>query len=215
VPSRRDRSAWWREIRRAIGWHRRLLAAVLAALAVTLTISAARPEPGPTVTVLVAARDIAAGALLGPDDVRPAEWAADAIPDGALSDAATVVDRTVAGPVRRGEVLTDVRLAGSNLLAGFDSDLVAAPVRVLDPGAVSFLRPGDRIDVLATIAVNGVAGSARVVASAVPVLAIPGDATADPYSQGGLILVATTPDQARALAAAAADSQLSIVVRGA
>jgi Flp pilus assembly protein CpaB len=215
VPTRLDGSAWWREVRRAIGWHRRLLAAALAALAVTLAISAARPEPAPTVAVLVAAHDIAAGVVVVADDVRAVQRPADTLPVGALTAPASAVDRTVAVPVRSGEVLTDVRFTGGDLLAGFGPDVVAAPVRVLDGGIVELLRPGDRIDVLATAVSNGVAGPTRVVAADVPVVAIPDGGGTDSYSQGGLVLVATTEDQARLLAAAAVDSQLSIVVRGA
>ncbi|EUA50722.1 putative flagellar basal body P-ring biosynthesis protein [Mycobacterium xenopi 3993] len=37
------------------------------------------------------------------------------IPDGSHADVARVVGSTLAGPTRRGEVLTDVRLLGSRL----------------------------------------------------------------------------------------------------
>jgi Flp pilus assembly protein CpaB len=62
-----------------------------------------------------------------------------------------VLGRLVAGPVRRGEPLTDVRLLGPSLLAAVarGPDVVAVPVRFADAGAAALLRPGDRVDVLA------------------------------------------------------------------
>ena len=58
------------------------------------------------------------------------------------------VGRVLAGPVRSGEALTDVRLVGSSLLTR-GGRLVAAPVRLADPATAGLLHAGDRVDVLA------------------------------------------------------------------
>ena len=59
----------WRDLRRALLWHRRLLAAGLAALAVALTIAALDPTPAPSVAILAAARDIPGGRLVTDADL--------------------------------------------------------------------------------------------------------------------------------------------------
>ncbi|HEY9474842.1 MAG TPA: RcpC/CpaB family pilus assembly protein, partial [Mycobacteriales bacterium] len=73
-----------------------------------------------------------------------------AVPAHALTPGTVVAGRRVAGPVRRGEALTDVRLVGAGLAAGLSrSGSVAVSVRLDDPAVAGLLRPGDRVDVLA------------------------------------------------------------------
>ncbi|MDP9399122.1 MAG: SAF domain-containing protein, partial [Actinomycetota bacterium] len=170
---------WGREVRRAVSWHRRLVAAALAGGAVAAGIGALAPAPPPTVPVLAAARDLAAGAPLAPPDLALVRLPPDAVPAGALHDGAAVTGRVLAGAIRRGEPLTDVRLVGASLLAGLGRDLVAAPVRIADAGAVRLLQPGDLVDVLAAetalptgaddpgAAAANPASAARVVAASV------------------------------------------------
>ena len=61
-----------------------------------------------------------------------------------------VVGSTLAGPARRGEVLTDVRLLGPRLAesaAGPDARIV--PLHLADTALLDLIRPGDVVDVLA------------------------------------------------------------------
>ena len=90
------------------------------------------------------------------------------------------VGQVLAAPLRSGEPVTDVRLVGPELTAG-QPGLVAVPVRLPDPGMVALLDVGDRIDLLAT---DPQEGGASVVATDVPVLAIP--AADDRTSASGL-----------------------------
>lgn len=201
------RSALQRLIRTA-GWHRRLLAGGLAAAAVAFAIEAASPAPDATVGVVVAARDLPGGAVLTGADLTSAGFPAESVPAGAVTvDAAE--GALLAAPVRAGEPITDRRILGPGLLAGWGPDVVAAPVRVADAGAAGYLRPGDRIDLLAT-ALDGSAGT-QIVAADVPVLALPaaGDTA---LAEGALVLVAATADQAAGLAAAAVATRLSFTV---
>lgn len=193
---------------RTVGWHRRLLAAGLAAAAVALAIEAASPSPPPTVEVLVAARDLDGGHRLTDDDLTVAHLPPGAVPSGRVSPA-DAAGALLAGPVRAGEPITDRRLLGPGLLSGWGPDVVAAPVRVADPGAAGYLRAGDRIDLLAT-ALDGGAATA-VVAANVPVVALP-PATDGALAEGALLMVAATPEQAAELAAAAVAARLSFTV---
>ena len=147
---------------------RRPLAAVLAGVAVLAGLRTLAPPPVPTVEVLVAARDLAAGSVVGSDDVLPAAYSPGLAPHGLADDP---VGRVLAAPLRQGEPVTDVRLVGPSLTEGYDG-LVAVPVRLPDAGAVALLQVGDQIDLVAT---DPEATTARTLAAEVPVVgAAPG-----------------------------------------
>lgn len=208
-----------RRVRRFVSWHRGLIAGALAAAAVACTIAAVSPSPPRTERVLAATRDLSAGAALGATDLQAVPLPPAAVPAGALRPGAAVTGRLLAGPVRRGEPLTDVRFVGPGLLAalgGSGPPLVAVPVRIADAGSVTLLRPTDVVDVLAAAgrSVDGpsaASGAATVVARGVPVLTVP-DGGHDSGSDGALIVVATNPDVAARLAAAGAGARLSVTI---
>lgn len=87
------------------------------------------------------------------------------IPDGAQSDVTAVAGAVLAGPARRGEVLTDVRLLGptpsTQAAAGPGTRLVA--VRLADAGLIDLIRPGDVVDILAGPGTATQTGAPRVV----------------------------------------------------
>lgn len=140
----------WARAQRAVAARRRIVAAAFAGLAVLFGLSALHPAAPRHVLVLAAAHDLVAGSALAAADVRTVALPPAAVPFGALRPGAAVAGRVVAGPVRRGEPLTDVRLAGPALLAAVGPPgAVAVPVRFADPGAAALLRPGDHVDVLA------------------------------------------------------------------
>ena len=100
--------------------------------------------------VVVAARDLRPGAALTSDDVRLEKRSATTVPDGSQADLGAVVGSTLAGPTRRGEVLTDVRLLGSRLAestAGPGARIV--PLHLADSALIDLVRVGDVVDVLA------------------------------------------------------------------
>lgn len=215
-----------REVRRAVSWHRRLLAAAFAAAAVALGLSAVVPEPPPTELVLAAATDLAGGATLRAGDLRELRLPPDAVPAGVLRPGTEVSGRTIAGPMRSGEPLTDVRLVGPSLLSGYGEGVVAAPVRIADAGAVRLLHAGDVVDVLAaetTLASDpeGRTASvrpARVIAAAARVLLVPapqdsGDGSGASLSGDALVVFAVDRTVAADLARAAVTAQLSVTLR--
>jgi pilus assembly protein CpaB len=196
---------------RSVGWHRRLLAAGLAAGAVALALQAAEPAPEPTVPVVVAAAELRGGLALTTGNLELVDMPPDLVPAGAVASIEAAVGHVLAGPMRTGEPLTDVRLIGPGLLTGWGADLVATPVRVADPGVAALVRPGDHIDLYATPATG--LGPAAVVAAQVPVLAIPAAADDALLAEGALLLVGTTTRQAASLAEAAVAARLSVVLR--
>ena len=199
---------WHRRVRRAVLVRRRPLAAVAAALAVVATVQAAAPPAPPTRPVLTAVRDLSAGEVIGSDDVAPALFPPGAVPSGALTAVGEATGRTTTGPVRAGEPITDVRLLSGSLLDGYPGR-VAAPVRIVDPGAVALLRIGDVVDVVAADPQGR--REASVVARDVPVLALPRAAPSQ-LASGGLVVLAVTEETASGLAAAAVSAYLSLVI---
>ena len=190
-------------------------------LAVLLAIQSVRPRSSTGQPVVVAAHDLPAGTTLAATDVRVTAWASGDPPSGASTAAADLVGQRLAGPVRSGEPLTDVRLTSPNTLAAAaGTGQVALPLRLADGEVASLLQPGSRVDVLAA---DG-QGVARVVAEAARVLAVPAswgggaggtfgaDATMDSFA-GALVVVAVTPSVATELAGAAAVGPLSVTLR--
>ncbi len=127
---------------------RRIVAGGLVLLA---GVAALRPDPEDgRAHVVVASHDLTPGAELTADDIRLETRSAPTVPDGSQSDIGAVVGSTLAGPARRGEVLTDVRLLGRRLAesaAGPDARIV--PVRPADSALIDLVRPGDVVDVVA------------------------------------------------------------------
>lgn len=210
-------SVGWRELRRAVRWHRGLVAGGLAAASVAAGLSSVAPASAETVTVVAAARDIPAGVALAADDLALLALPPASVPAGALRQVDELVGRVVPGPVRSGEPITDVRVLGPRLLAAWTGrpEVVAAPIRLADPDTAALLRVGDVVDVLAAASQPGAAPGpgAVVVAAGVPVLAVPVPADSTSTAEGALIVLATSPATAARLAAAAVSSRLSVSLR--
>ncbi|MBA2446207.1 MAG: flagella basal body P-ring formation protein FlgA [Nocardioidaceae bacterium] len=196
-------------MRRAMLRHRRLIAATSAAAAVWSTVHILSPTPPPATAVAVASHDLEAGTVLSAADVRVIEWASELVPTGA-SPPDQLAGQTVAGPMRAGEPLTDRRVIGAASMAGYADGLVAAPVRIHDSDVVALLRVGDRIDLYAAAANTG--SAAQLLVDQAPVVTLP--QLDDDSRDGGLIVIAVTPDDAARLAQASAMAQLSVTLRG-
>ena len=95
---------------------RRLIAAVLAGLALVLALVPHTRAVG--VTVAVTAAEIPAGATVRAADLAVREWPAELVPAGALHDPQAAVGRVLVGAARAGEPLTDVRLVGAGAVPG-------------------------------------------------------------------------------------------------
>jgi pilus assembly protein CpaB len=236
-PPHQDAERVWREIRVGLRRYRRLIGAALVTVALAVVVSKLAPKPAATTAIVVAARDLPAGEVLTAADLRMLDMPPATLPSGVATDVGAVVGSQLSGPLRRHEPLTDVRL-NDGLLRQPAPGLVSAPVRLADSQAAMLLRPGERIDVLAAstavtgdVGVVGSApavgaapgGAAAVVAANVMVVAIPitaaapgatSDAGGDVGVEGTLVVLATTPMQARQLAQAQVSSRLSAVVIG-
>ena len=154
---------------------RRLLAALCALVAVWAGLRAVATPAPPLVPVTVAAHDLGAGALLHPGDLSVVGFAAGTAPSGRVGDP---VGRQLAGPVRRGQPITDTALLGASLVHD-RPDLRALPVRLPDTAVAELLRVGDAVDL---VAADPQGGPARTVTADALVLGLPpppADAAAD------------------------------------
>jgi len=220
-------------VRHHVTRHRKLLAAVCAGLSVMVMAPMVSGQHTAGVAVVTAARDLTSGVTLTAADLTTITLPASAVPAGAVTSAAAAIGQPVAGAMRRGEPLTDARLDHGPLSAPAPG-LVAAPVRLADAQAAGLLRAGEHVDVLASstsVSTSALASAttadqpdvtpsaAAVVAADVTVVAIPSapagpGAAADPAFEGALVVLATTPDQARRLAQAEVSARLSAIVVG-
>ena len=189
---------------------RQVAAAVLTLSALVLAL---RPSPSPaaadgqtTVPVVVAARELPAGAVLTAADLATADYPSTAAPAGVVGDARKVVGRVLAGGVRTREPISDARLVGPGVTAHLPAGQVAAPVRLSDLAVAALVHTGDRVDVLATAAD---APSAELVAEDALVVAATGD---DEQAGGGLLLLAVDDATAAHLAAAATSATLTVTL---
>lgn len=199
------------ELRRALSRHRSLLAAGLAAGSVASALGVLAPHARAGIDVLVATRDLPAGTALTAADVRTAQLPVGMAPTGALTTQGQAAGRLLAAPVRRGETITDIRLAGTSLLGGLPAGLLAVPVRIGDAAAAALVSSGDHVDVLAAGTAAGGPPVAAVVAADAVVLAVP--TAVESGGDGALVVLATSPSVAARLAAAAVSSRLSITLR--
>lgn len=189
-------------------WSRTVAArrALAGALVLLAAAAAWRDDPrADVIEVVVAARDLSPGSALTADDVDLRTLSATTVPDGAQRSVDAVVGETLAGPARRGETLTDVRLLGPRLAesaAGPDARIVALPLA--DAALLDLLRPGDVVDVVSAPASADAESQARVVATDAVVVLVSAKASGI-AAQGGnrVVLVALTATAAKTVAGAA------------
>ena len=184
---------------------RTVLARRIAAggLVVLAGVAAFRPDPADADTdVVIAARDLSPGATLTADDVDVERRSATTVPDGALGAVDVVVGATLAGPARRGEIITDARVLGSRLAglaAGPDARVV--PLHLADAAVLDLIRPGDVVDVLGAVSAETDAEPRVVAANAIVVLVSARQKSAG-AGDDRVVLVALPATAANALAGA-------------
>ncbi|MFF0445717.1 RcpC/CpaB family pilus assembly protein [Streptomyces sp. NPDC004609] len=183
-----------RRLRRALLRRRRAVAAGLALAAATLAAAGARgahgPDGGPAVAAPQGAPRPAAGSTTAAG-ARPAE--------GSRPAEARPVEGVRSGSRSRPA-----------------AELVSAPVRIADAATVRLLRPGDRVDVIASPGLSagpatGAEPEARVVAQGARVTGVP--RFRDPTGETGALVVLSVPRAtAAALAGAGASSRLAVTL---
>lgn len=189
-------------------WLRRCAAVVLLVIATGLAVLPVRSADRPhTTTVVVARHDLAAGSIPQPADLSLEPVDLSIAPTGALPDLTAAVGRAVGGAVRRGEIITDVRLLGP-AFGGLPSGVEAVPVRLADAGVAELLHAGSRVDLIAT----GPDEGSTVLAENGTVLLVPAG-RGDTANRGRLIMVALPTHAAVQVAAMSLQRELTVTLR--
>ncbi len=195
-------------------WTRTAMARRVTAGALVLLAAAAALRPDPTdgrTDVVVATRDLAPGVELVASDVRVESRSVATIPDGATTNGTDLIGATLAGPARRGEVLTDVRVLGSRLAdatAGPDARIV--PVHPTDTALLDLVRTGDVVDVLAVSeAVDGSGEQRSRVVATNAVVVLVSSASKD-RGRDGVVLVALPVLKANEVAGASLTQAITL-----
>lgn len=193
--------------------YRRPLAAVLAALAVLIGLSALRPAAAPTVEVTVAARDLAPGTVLRSADLTTALVDAALAGPFGTADIDALTGGMLATGVRTGEPITAGRLAVGVGATSLNPGEVAVAVRLVDAAMADVLAPGDHIDLVDSTGQTGqvIAANARVIT--VPRTQREGILSGGAGRADSLVLVATDRRSATRLAAAGLRGPLATMIR--
>ena len=182
---------------------RTVLARRIAAGSLVLLAGAAalRPDPSGAYTdVAVAMHDLPPGRMLTADDVQLEKRSFTTLPDGAHTELEPVLGATLAGPARRGEILTDARTLGprlAGLAVGPDARVV--PLHLADAAVSDLIRTGDVVDVLGA---QDTATHARLISTNAVVVLVSAAAKAPGAGNDRVVLVALPAAAATALAGA-------------
>lgn len=184
-------------------------------------LEALRPEIGSEVPVVVATQDITRGTQLDVSMLRVEQMPSKFAPPGAVATVADVLGRTLAADVVTGEAVTTARIGANG--AGQVATLVPSGLRAMTVDAgVPFgsVRPGDRVDVLATF--GGPHPHTETVATGLEVLLVLGSdgstgvisTSSGSGAAGPTLVLLVSPDAAEQLAYAKAFADLSIAIDG-
>jgi pilus assembly protein CpaB len=178
---------------------------------------------GATTAVLVAARDLDAGTLIGEGDMRPVEWP---VADGShwIGKRSDLVGKALLSPVAKDEPFAESRLAPKGAGAGVASRIppgmrvVAVHVDELT-GLSRFILVGMHVDVISTGASQGQNGqgmAAHTILQNIEVFSTGQSAERDPKEKPAaapFFNLLVTPQQAEALSLAVAQGRIELVLR--
>jgi pilus assembly protein CpaB len=133
------------------------LVVALLATGIFYGLFVGRPKaPASGKSLVVAAKALEAGTVLGQDNVRVVGWAAEELPQGAFTKAEQVTGKTIFAALSAGEPILGARLqSDSGSGAVIPTGMRAISVRVSDSaGVIELLRPGYKVDVQAFVPEN-------------------------------------------------------------
>jgi hypothetical protein len=203
--------AFFASLRRAISWHRRLLAFVVAAVGVFVVVSAFLPVAHDSVRAVVAVREIPAGQALVAADVEVRDLPRGAVPDGWTADAQSLIGGVAIAPIPRGGVVTPSAILTPGA-ADPAAGKVIMPIRLGAEGLDAMLVPGARIDL---VGFDPVSGAAAVLAENVRIVTVPPASGGSQFGGGGdgiTVLIEVEAGLAPVLATAAS-ANLTVLLR--
>lgn len=185
------------------------MAALLLGIAAFAALEVLKPVAPPTVTVVTARHDLAAGSVLSARDVAETSFPAELAP-AHRAGAAELIGKTLNGAVARGSVLTTSALAGT-AWAELPRGFAAVPARISDVAIAALLQPGQRVD-LAAVDPRAPSEAHRLVSGAV-VLAVPSVDTRASSVTGRMVVFRVPADRADLVTSSAVSRYLTVVWR--
>lgn len=198
-----------RQVHRRLLIHRRGLAALCVAVLIWAALTALRPPAPASATVWTAVRDLPSGTVLQDTDLQTQDIPVGLVPRAA-HDLEALIGRTLASPLGSGEVATATHVMSNDHLAGYPGRS-AIPLRIPDAESVGLLRPGDRVDLVASDVQQPSRGP-KIVRDAI-VIALPpqNSASNGVASEGRLVIFAVPTEDVLEVAAAASGAFLNII----
>jgi pilus assembly protein CpaB len=178
----------------------------------------------PTKHVVVANANLSLGRQLKREDLATLDWPEKAVPEGAFSDPAEIVDRGLIASVVRHEPILPSKLASKEAGAGLPPIIPpgkrALSVRVNEViGVAGYVLPGTRVDVVATANPTNRTEdiTTKVVLSNVEVLAagtrLEQDTPDGKPMQVTVVTMLVTPDEAERLTLASTEGKIQLALR--
>lgn len=169
--------------------------------------------------IVVAAKELKAGSVVGEDDVDTIPWKGPARPAGTYGSAAEVAGKTVFDSIPKGEPVLASRLVSKDGAGvGIPEGMRAVSVHVSDSsGVVGILKPGHKVDiqVFGVKAGNAARSEMRTLLRGVTVLSV--NSQPEPSSQGyfaaPVITLLAPVHEAEELARADSFGRLRITLR--
>lgn len=188
--------------------------AFLSMRAYAARLEATRPDVGPLVSVVMAARDLERGTALDRSMLGLGEVPTAFVPPGAMETASQAQGRVLSADVAAGEVLTASRVAPPD--AGPVAALVPPGLRaVVVPAGIpaAAVRAGDLVDLLATFG-GGRPYTQTVVTAAEVLRVLSGDdaVAGVTASEGAQLILLVGPEDAERIAYAKTFAQLDVAI---
>jgi pilus assembly protein CpaB len=211
---------WWVLLGAAVSG---LLAGYVALVYVSEAPAPLQAAVTTTQTVVVANRDLPAGAVVRREDVKTVRWPESAIPEGFATEAGEVVGRGLITEVGENEPLLDRKLAqreaGGGLSITIPEGMRAVSVPVDEVvGVAGFVLPGTRVDVLVTVVPSSdrMESITRTILTNVRTLAADQVYQEDIDGEPLYVTVVTllvTPEQGETLTLAATEGRIQLALR--
>jgi pilus assembly protein CpaB len=178
-----------------------------------------------TTPVVVAAKNIVAGSVLGKDLLKVTDWPKNYPVAGAISDPRSLENRVVRQPMVAGEIVLESKLAPVGTLGGMagliENDRRAITVKVDEAsGVAGFIMPGNRVDVLLTVNQSEFKSDpmAKIVLQNLLVLGVGQDLESQKSGEKPKVVPTVTlevsPVEGERLALAAKEGYITLALRG-
>jgi Flp pilus assembly protein CpaB len=198
-----------RRLWRRLVWHRRKIAAVLAVGAAFAALNLVKPLPAPSVTLVTANHDLAAGARLRASDLAEVVYPKALAPTQALGAREQALGRMVTSGLARGTPLTALNLSGaawSHLPLGH----TAVPARLQDSAVADLLKPGQHVR-LAAVDPRSPTEAQTLVDDAVVLAAPPADRGTTAAPAGRLVVFDVPASRANLVTSSAVSRYLTVI----